>query len=226
MTNSRNDRSFDKLPDSDSVVRFTPLKTALSNSSACRFVSSMNFLSEYLSGCSSSDGIRERALPEISSETTVEFTKAPPCTTFKLLSFSNRVSKRRALNTEWCNSSMLFCCISRRISLARPRNAAESRVLISFELRVSSSSAGRFSKAPGPSMRSFPPPISSSRNAGNSGKVCFSDISTTALYWNKIFTVSFGNPDGISLSSLSRQYTTMSPFINPHSHGVGHTACA
>ena len=120
---------------------------------------------------------------------------------------------------------MLFSCISRRIKLVRPRKHAESRVSISFELRVSFSSAGRFSKAPGPSLSSFPPPISSSRNAGNRGKVCVSDISTTALYWNKILTVSLGNPNGISVSSLSRQYTTMSPFISAHSHGVGHSPC-
>ena len=198
MRYSRKARSVTELPAIDKTVRLTPVKTVLSNSSAFWLSSSVNVFSAPLRGCRSPDGILERALPEISSVKMFAPTNVPSLRTLILLVFSSSFFRSSPLNAECGNSSMLFMRMSRWLSFVAPLNAAESTVSILFELRVSVSSAGRFSKAPWPSLRNSPLSISSVRSSGSSGNVCVADNSTMSLFLNIILTVSLGKPKGIS----------------------------
>ena len=171
----------------------------------------MNVLSAPLRGCKSPYGIRERALPEISSVKIFAPTNVPSLRTLILLLFSSSFFRWSPLNAECGNSSMLFMCMSRWLSFVAPLNAAESTVSILFELRVSVSSAGRFSKAPGLSLRSSPLSISSVRSTGSSGNVCVADNSTMSFFLNIILTVSLGKPKGISTKCRRSQLTVFSP---------------
>ena len=218
MTNSRKDRSFDRLPDSDSVVRICPANVMVSISSGTSLFSNLNVFSVDLIGSRVPTGMRDMLFPERCSVSTVAPWNVPLRSALSLLSCNCSFVRFSPAKAECGNSSMLLPCMSRWLRFVRPRNAPGSIVSILLLFSDSVSSAGRFSNAPAPSLRSSPLPISSVRKTGSDGNVCVADISTTLLPRNIILTTLCGKLNGISVSSPCSQLTVISPIIARHSH--------
>ena len=179
---------FDRLPESDSVVRVIPAKNILSIWIVPSFSSSLNVFSLVLIGCSVPTGRRDNALPDRSSVSTLAPWNKRSLRTFSLLYCSCSFVNRSPLNAACGNSAMLLSCMSRCVRLVRLRNAPVSTVSILLEFSSRTSRAGRFSKAPGRRLRSSPFSICSMRNSRRSGNVCAADISSTLFSRNIILT--------------------------------------
>ena len=106
MTNSRKERSFDRLPDSDSVVRICPAKTMVSISSGTSFSFSVNVFSVFLIGSRVPIGMRDMLLPERRNVSTVAPWNVSLRSALSLLYCSCSFVRVSPSKTERGNSSM------------------------------------------------------------------------------------------------------------------------